>query len=97
MLICFYCLIIMIELCVKDAKVVVRRSVVRSCEAAGSLIEKFMARGWESKSVESQMETSQSKKEETARKRVSLEVAAATRKKETLMLARAHLQQQMQL
>jgi hypothetical protein len=60
-------------------------------------IEKFMARGWESKSVESQMETSQSKKEETGKKRVSPEVAAAIRKKETLMLARAHLQQQMQL
>jgi hypothetical protein len=56
-----------------------------------------MARGWESKSVESQMETSQSKKEETARKRMSPEAAAALRKKETLLLARAHLQQQMQL
>jgi hypothetical protein len=60
-------------------------------------IEKSMARGWESKAVESQMETSQSKKEEAGKKRVSLEVAAAIRKKETLLLARAHLQQQMQL
>ena len=56
-----------------------------------------MARGWESKSVESQIETSQSKQEETARKRLTLEVAAALRKKETLLLARAHLQQQMQV
>ena len=56
-----------------------------------------MARGWESKAVESQMETSQSKKEETGKRRLSLEVAAATRKKETLLLARVHLQQQMQL
>ncbi len=55
-----------------------------------------MARGWESKSVESQMETAQSKQEETARKRLTPEVAAALRKKETLLLARAHLQQQMQ-
>jgi hypothetical protein len=56
-----------------------------------------MARGWESKSVESQMETSQTKKEQPGKKRVSPEVAAALRKKETLVLARAHLQQQMQL
>ena len=56
-----------------------------------------MARGWESKSVESQMETSQSKKKDTGKKRVSPEAAAAARKKETLLLARAHLQQQMQL
>jgi hypothetical protein len=56
-----------------------------------------MARGWESKAVESQMETSQSKRAETGKRRMSPEVAAAARKKETLMLARAHLQQQMQL
>jgi len=56
-----------------------------------------MARGWESKSVDSQMETSQSNKEEAGKKRVSSEVAAAIRKKETLLLARAHLLQQMQL
>jgi hypothetical protein len=56
-----------------------------------------MARGWESKSVESQMETSQSNKEETGKKRLSPELAAAMRKKETVLLARAHLQQQMQL
>ena len=56
-----------------------------------------MARGWESKSVESQMETSQSNKEETGKKRLSPELAASMRKKETLLLARAHLQQQMQL
>jgi hypothetical protein len=56
-----------------------------------------MARGWESKSVESQMESSQSMQEETARKRLTVEMAAALRKKETLLLARAHLQQQMQV
>ncbi|MDR3678131.1 MAG: hypothetical protein P4N24_21800 [Acidobacteriota bacterium] len=55
-----------------------------------------MARGWESKSVESQMETSQSNKDETARKKISLEAAEAMRKKETLLLGRAHVQQQLQ-
>jgi hypothetical protein len=55
-----------------------------------------MARGWESKSVESQMETLQSERKETAKERLTPEVAAALRKKETLLLARAHLQQQMQ-
>jgi hypothetical protein len=55
-----------------------------------------MARGWESKSVELQMETSQSERKETAKMRLTPEEAAALRKKETLLLARAHLQQQMQ-
>ena len=55
-----------------------------------------MARGWESKSVESQMETSQSSKEAGGKKRRNLKVAETIRKKETLLLARAHLQQQMQ-
>ena len=55
-----------------------------------------MARGWESKSVESQMEISQSKREVRAKKRLTSEAAAALRKKETLLLARAHLHQQMQ-
>ena len=56
-----------------------------------------MARGWESKSVESQMESSQTNREETAKKRLSPEVAAAKRKKDTLLLARAHMQQQLQM
>ncbi|MFZ0961754.1 MAG: hypothetical protein WAO35_12675 [Terriglobia bacterium] len=55
-----------------------------------------MAKGWQSKSVEAQMETAQSKQEETARKRLTPEGAAALRKKETLLLACTHLQQQMQ-
>lgn len=55
-----------------------------------------MARGWESKSVESQMETSQSNKDDAARKKISLEAAEAMRKKETLLLGRAHVQQQLQ-
>jgi putative heme iron utilization protein len=55
-----------------------------------------MARGWESKSVESQMETAKAERKESAQKRLTPEGAAALRKKETLLLARAHLQQQMQ-
>ncbi len=55
-----------------------------------------MARGWESKSVESQMETSQSNRDETDRKRLTPEAAAVLRKKETLLLARTHLLQQAQ-
>jgi|SRR5579862_843118 len=57
----------------------------------------LMARGWESKAVESQMETSQSNKEEVGRRRRNPDEAAALRKKETLLLARAHLQQQIQV
>jgi hypothetical protein len=53
-----------------------------------------MARGWESKSVESQMESAQSEKK-GAPKRLTPEAAAAQRKKETLLLAHARLQQQM--
>jgi hypothetical protein len=55
-----------------------------------------MARGWESKAVESQMEASQSNRNETAKKQLTPEVAAVQRKKETLQLARNHLQQQLQ-
>jgi hypothetical protein len=54
-----------------------------------------MARGWESKSVESQMESSQAERKETAHKQVTPEEAAALRKKETLLLARTYLQQQL--
>ena len=42
------------------------------------------------------METSQAERKESAKQRLTPEVAAALRKKETLLLARAHLQQQMQ-
>jgi hypothetical protein len=55
-----------------------------------------MARGWESKSVEAQMDTAQSKRADAGKKQVSPEVAAALRKKQTLRLARAHLLQQLQ-
>jgi hypothetical protein len=55
-----------------------------------------MARGWESKSVESQMEAAKSEGKDPAKKRLTPEKVAAQRKKQTLLLARAHLQQQMQ-
>jgi len=55
-----------------------------------------MARGWESNSVELQMETSQLERKETAKNRVTPEMAEAQRKKETLLLARTHLHQQIQ-
>jgi hypothetical protein len=55
-----------------------------------------MARGWESKSVESQMETSKSNRDEPSKKHMTPEAAAVQRKKETLLLARTDLLQQMQ-
>jgi hypothetical protein len=55
-----------------------------------------MARGWESKSVESQMEAANVEGIEPGKKRLTPEAAAAKRKRDTLLLARAHLQQQMQ-
>jgi hypothetical protein len=55
-----------------------------------------MARGWESKAVESQIETSQAKPAGSGKKMVSEEAAAAQRKGETLRLARTHLQRQLE-
>jgi hypothetical protein len=55
-----------------------------------------MARGWESKAVESQMEISQAGHKAAVQKPLTAEEAVAVRKKETLLLARAHLKQQMQ-
>ena len=55
-----------------------------------------MARGWESKAVESQIETAHSNREEPARKPTTPEAAATVRKRETLRLARNHVQQQIQ-
>ena len=55
-----------------------------------------MARGWESKSVESQMESAESERIASATKRPDPETAEALRKKQTLLLARARLLDQMQ-
>ena len=56
--------------------------------------EVCMARGWESKSVESQIESAQSQPE--GRREMSPQVATASRKKETLLLARTHLQKRLE-
>ena len=56
-----------------------------------------MARGWESKAVESQMEASRSSREESPKQRSTPERAEAQRRKHTLSLARNHLQHQLQV
>ena len=53
-----------------------------------------MARGWESKSVESQIESSRIVGKASAKQRPSPEAVEAQRKKDTLLLARAHLLEQ---
>ena len=55
-----------------------------------------MARGWESKAVESQMEAARSGQAVSSKERLNPEKADAHRKKETLLLARTHLLQQLQ-
>jgi len=55
-----------------------------------------MARGWESKAVESQIEAAQSDQAASSEERLTPEKADARRKKETLLLARTHLLQQLQ-
>jgi hypothetical protein len=53
-----------------------------------------MARGWESKSVESQIESSRSERAAPAKEPSDSENAEARRKKDTLLLARAHILEQ---
>jgi hypothetical protein len=55
-----------------------------------------MARGWESKSVESQMESAGSESPHTGRELLTPEQAAAVRKKESLLLARTRLLEQLE-
>jgi hypothetical protein len=55
-----------------------------------------MARGRESKAVESQIEAARSDQAASSEERVTPEKADAHRKKETLLLARTHLLQQLQ-
>jgi len=55
-----------------------------------------MARGWESKAVESQIEAARSDQAAYSEKRVTPDKADAQRKKETLLLARTYLLQQLQ-
>lgn len=73
------------------------KSVLIAGPDASSLeVYKNMARGWESKSVESQMESSQSEQTPTSRRELTPEIAEAHRKRESLLLARTHLLQQLQ-
>jgi hypothetical protein len=55
-----------------------------------------MARGWESKSVEDQLEERLREKQETAPAPKSLEDIERQRKRETLLLARSRLLEQLQ-
>ena len=55
-----------------------------------------MARGWESKAVESQIEAARSDQGASSKERLNPEKADAHRKTETLLLARTHLLQQLQ-
>ncbi len=52
-----------------------------------------MARGWESKSVESQIESARSEQPSSSKKHLSPEKAEALRRKESLLLARTRLLQ----
>jgi len=54
-----------------------------------------MARGWESKSVESQIESAHSDSKTTSRKRLTREMAEALRRTESLKLARTRLLEQL--
>ena len=56
----------------------------------------LMARGWESKAVESQIEASRTNQGESTKMRLAPEAAEAHRKRETLLLACHHLQHQIQ-
>ncbi len=55
-----------------------------------------MARGWNSKSVESQIESAQPEPAVLGRERLTPEQAAALRKREGLLLARTRLLDQLQ-
>jgi len=59
-------------------------------------LAQVMARGWESKAVESQIEAARSDHAAYSEKRVTPDKADAQRKKETLLLARTYLLQQLQ-
>jgi len=54
-----------------------------------------MARGWESKSVESQMESAQGSRNGESRE-LSSDDKALQREKQSLLLSRAYIQQQIQ-
>jgi hypothetical protein len=55
-----------------------------------------MARGWESKSVESQIELAEARKDQLARVRMTAEEAERRRQRESLLLSRASVLRQME-
>jgi hypothetical protein len=64
-------------------------------EASSLKASRAMARGWESKSVEYQMESSQSGHAAPSKRQLTPEMAEVVRKKESLLLARTHLLEQL--
>jgi hypothetical protein len=50
-----------------------------------------MARGWESKSVESQIESAESRRSASQRAKISAEQAARTQERESLLLSRTRV------
>jgi hypothetical protein len=55
-----------------------------------------MARGWESKSVEEQVQEHQQKKEENTKKQLTAEQVESRRKREVLLLSRSRVQKDLQ-
>jgi hypothetical protein len=55
-----------------------------------------MARGWESKSVEEQVQEHQQKKEESTKKQLTAEQLESRRKREVLLLSRSRVQKDLQ-
>jgi hypothetical protein len=55
-----------------------------------------MARGWESKSVEEQVQEHQQKKEENRKKQLTPEQVESRRKREVLLLSRSRVQKDLQ-
>ncbi|HEY2108581.1 MAG TPA: hypothetical protein VGH17_01700 [Candidatus Acidoferrales bacterium] len=55
-----------------------------------------MARGWESKSVEEQVQEHQQKKEENTKKQLTAEQLESRRKREVLLLSRSRVQKDLQ-
>ena len=54
-----------------------------------------MARGWESKAVEGQVQDSKSRKESTKKAQVTAEQVDAHRRKEVLLLSRARVEREL--
>jgi hypothetical protein len=55
-----------------------------------------MARGWESKSVEEQVQEHQQKKEENTKKQLTAEQLESRRKRDVLLLSRSRVQKDLQ-